>query len=546
MAQEQNAERLTGKVRRIGRTKSVRRLYRRSELILNAAAEGIYGIDAEGRVTFVNPAAARMLGWSAPDLVGRSMHDTVHHSRQDGTPYPPDICPIHATARDGVTHRVHDEVFWRRDGSPCPVEYTSTPIVEGNDLLGAVVIFRDITDRKEASKLYGQVLRLAEQQAEQNDMVARLQQALFPPIPDVADLDIGVHYLPADPAVPTGGDMYDVQVLPGGDVHVLVLDIMGKGVDATTNALALVHTLRVLVAEDVPMERLVARADELLARQESPVVATIMLARYTPSSGRLRLGGAGHPPVLVVSPDGGTREVAAPGIALGWPGAGSTQIVEEQLGRHETAVFYTDGLIESTKDVIAGLAALHQAAAETVGYPARHLARALVERALADAQRHDDTLALVLRRRIPMPESNLRRLGPFAYRFAPNDAKVSLARHFFADWLSHQPADPDCRDDLLVMVSELCTNAVREATGTTGGVSLRAWAEGDSLVVEVEDDGEGLDAGTIPGDDHLPDPESVTGRGLFLVQALADEVEIRSHDGGTVVRCVKRAVLPPA
>jgi PAS domain S-box-containing protein len=542
--QQQHAERRGGRVRRLARSRAGARLYRRSELILNAAAEGIYGIDREGLVTYVNPAAERMLGWSAHDLVGRSMHDTVHHSRHDGSPYPADSCPIQATARDGVTHRVHDEVFWRREGSPCPVEYTSTPIIESGDLCGAVVMFRDITDRKEASKLYGQVLRLSEQQAEQNDMVVRLQQALFPAVPVADEFDLGVHFLSAEPSMPTGGDMYDVQILPDGDLHVVVLDVMGKGVEATTGALALVHTLRVLVAENCPMERLVGRADELLTAQDPSFVATVMVARYTPSTGRLRLAGGGHPPVVIVTPDARLREVTAPGIAIGWPGAGSGQVVEEHLGRLDTAVFYTDGLIESTKDVIAGLASLHDAARETVGYPARHLARSLVERALADAERHDDTLALVLRRRTPMPDSGIRRLGPFTYRFSASPATVSLARHFFGDWLAHQPADPGCRDDLLVMVSELCTNAVREATAEAGSVVLRAWDHGDALIVEVEDDGNGMDPDAIPTDERLPDPDAPEGRGLFLVQALADEVEVQPRESGTVVRCVKRAVLP--
>jgi PAS domain S-box-containing protein len=533
-----------GRRQRRAHQRSLDHLFPRSELILNAAVEGIYGVDVNGIATFVNPAAARLLGWEADELIGRPVHALVHHSHPDGSPYPGEECPVAASYRDGVTRRVQDEVFWRRDGSPVPVEYTCTPIVEDDNLLGAVVVLRDISDRKEASKLYGEVLRLAEQQVEQNEMVARMQQALFPPLPDVDELDVGVHFLAADESMPTGGDMYDVQVLPNGDVHVVVLDVMGKGVGATTGALAVVHTLRVLVAEEWPLDLLVHRADELLAPQDPSLVATMVIGRYRPITGRLQLAGGGHPPVLVVSPDGSVREVMAPGIALGWPGAGSGGVVETTLARSETALLYTDGLIEASKDVIEGLAMLHQAAAETVSYPARHLARSLVERALADVGRHDDTLALVLRRRTPLSaEADTRRLGPFEYRFTPSVNTVALARRFFADWLSYQPCDPACHDDLLLMVSELCTNAVKVASGAPGGVVLRAWDDGDALVVEVHDDGEGFGARPEPADDRLPDPDALDGRGLFLVRALADDVHIDSGAIGTRVRCVKRAVL---
>lgn len=72
-----------------------------------------------------------MLGWRSEDLIGQTMHSVIHHSHQDGTPYSIKACPIYAAFRDGMVHRVDDEVFWRKDGSCFPVEYTSTPIQGG-------------------------------------------------------------------------------------------------------------------------------------------------------------------------------------------------------------------------------------------------------------------------------------------------------------------------------------------------------------------------------------------------------------------------------
>ncbi len=126
-----------------------RDIERGNQLILRAAGEGIYGVNAEGVTTFVNPAAARMLGWEAADLVGRDMHAAVHHTRPDGSHYPHRDCPIYAAFRDGAVHQVDHEVFWRADGTSFPVAYTSTPIRDRGRLLGAVIVFRDISQRRE-------------------------------------------------------------------------------------------------------------------------------------------------------------------------------------------------------------------------------------------------------------------------------------------------------------------------------------------------------------------------------------------------------------
>ncbi|WP_455375052.1 sigma 54-interacting transcriptional regulator [Kaarinaea lacus] len=121
-----------------------------NQLILKAAGEGIYGINSEGNTTFVNPAAERMLGWSAEELVGKNIHNMIHHSKPDGSVYKSHDCPILAAFQDGEVHTVDNEVFWCKDGSAIPVEYTSTPIKDRGKLVGAVVIFRDISDRKMA------------------------------------------------------------------------------------------------------------------------------------------------------------------------------------------------------------------------------------------------------------------------------------------------------------------------------------------------------------------------------------------------------------
>ena len=129
------------------------------DLILSSAGEGIYGLDENGLTTFVNPAAAAMLGWKPEDLLGESQHRLIHHTKPDGTPYDRKECPIYAAFNDGAVHRVDDEVFWRKDGTSLPVEYVSTPIHDDErGLVGAVVTFRDITERKLAEEALAQAM----------------------------------------------------------------------------------------------------------------------------------------------------------------------------------------------------------------------------------------------------------------------------------------------------------------------------------------------------------------------------------------------------
>ena len=121
---------------------------RDNQLLLSSVGDGIYSIDSEGLATFVNPAGARMLGWEPQDMIGKNIHRIHHHTHADGSHYPVEECPIYKAVRDGVVHEGRQEVFWRRDGSSFPVEFTSTPVISEGRIVGAVVVFRDITERR--------------------------------------------------------------------------------------------------------------------------------------------------------------------------------------------------------------------------------------------------------------------------------------------------------------------------------------------------------------------------------------------------------------
>ncbi|MDD5472431.1 MAG: PAS domain S-box protein, partial [Sideroxydans sp.] len=149
--------------------REVRQLSQQNRLILDSAGEGIYGLDINGRCTFVNPAAAQMLGFPVEELLGQSSHPLFHHTKPDGSPYPQEECPVHAAYKRGEVQHGSD-LYWHKDGSSFSVEFISTPILESGEITGAVVTFRDITERKQAEER----LRRSEEGLKEAQRIAHL------------------------------------------------------------------------------------------------------------------------------------------------------------------------------------------------------------------------------------------------------------------------------------------------------------------------------------------------------------------------------------
>lgn len=120
--------------------------------LLQSVGEGIFGMDSAGAITFVNPAASRMLGYQAGELIGVYAHAKIHHSKTDHSHYPEETCPMGFTLREGSTHHVEDDVLWCKDGSKISVDYISTPLMKNGVVTGSVVVFSDISERKAAQK----------------------------------------------------------------------------------------------------------------------------------------------------------------------------------------------------------------------------------------------------------------------------------------------------------------------------------------------------------------------------------------------------------
>ncbi|MFI6857395.1 PAS domain-containing protein [Streptomyces sp. NPDC050416] len=158
------------------------RSQRQTEMILRAASEGVVGTDTDGRIVLVNPAAAQILGFRASDLGGRALHDLVLHSRADGSPFPYEESPLADTLRSGRKHRVRGQVLYAKDGGKVPVDLTTAPVRDGDQLVGAVMTFTDrrpydavVEEKEAAEKRHAEELeRIAEEHA--SELTALRQQ----------------------------------------------------------------------------------------------------------------------------------------------------------------------------------------------------------------------------------------------------------------------------------------------------------------------------------------------------------------------------------
>jgi PAS domain S-box-containing protein len=139
-------------------TADLRRLARQTEVLLTSVGDGIYGVDHDGRVTFVNPSGAAALGYAAHELLGHNAHEKFHAPGPDGTPYPSTGCYVADAIRDGLVANAEEDVYVRADGGTVPVEITASPVIDEEELRGAVVVFRDVTQRREVDRMKNEFL----------------------------------------------------------------------------------------------------------------------------------------------------------------------------------------------------------------------------------------------------------------------------------------------------------------------------------------------------------------------------------------------------
>jgi PAS domain S-box-containing protein len=495
---------------------------RKLSTVVSATSDGIASIDEDGAVRSWNPALVHITGLSEREVLDRA--DAL--GRLD--PRTPAGEPVDLAAwADGADLPGEIAVRSRLGGRRrLACSYSHAEDEHGRTL---VVVARDVTPVQEFEALRAEFGRLVAQEAARRLVVEQLQAAVVPDTPLVEGLELAVTYVASDPKEPTGGDLWDWQVLPNGDLHIAVVDVLGHGVAATKSALSVVHALRLLALDDTPLADVVARAALIIERQDADLVATVVVGRLDPATGRLLVVSGGHPPALVVSAAGEVRQVVATGGAIGWPGAGSDGVAEVQLAPGDTVLLYTDGLVEARKDIVAGIDSLATELASVGDLPVDAMTDELVKRALAGADRRDDTLALVVRRGggqvAPGPTS---RSAVERWQIQPERHAAQQVRRDAVRWLDERGV---AAGDTALVVAELLANAVRAARGI---VVLELALRDGRVDIAVTDDGPGLLE--LP-DEEMPALDAEGNRGLFLVRKLSRDVELDPDTIGTTVRC---------
>jgi len=273
-------------------------LLARTAAILDAAGEGIAGVDLEGRVTFVNAAGARMTGHEPAGLVGRPLHAVVHHSHEDGTPYPLEECPITVSLSTGASRTVGDEVFWRADATSFPVEYITTPLHEDGRVAGAVVVFRDVSAQRRVNRMKDEFTSVVSHELRTpltsiRGSLGLLASGTLGPLSQKAQrmADIAVHN--SDRLVRLINDILDVERMQSGKVVMerQTCDLEGLVTQAAEVMRPMAAEARVELSVDAPHATLWADPDRIVQTLTNLLSNAI---KFSEPGGRVRLEARGQ------------------------------------------------------------------------------------------------------------------------------------------------------------------------------------------------------------------------------------------------------------
>ncbi|MGH2458810.1 MAG: PAS domain S-box protein [Chloroflexota bacterium] len=222
------------------------RLSHRNSLILNSAGDGIVGLDPRGEVTFANPSAARMTGYKVEELLGQRFHDLTHHSHPDGSDYPYDECPQRRVLSMGTPRWVTGEVFWRKDGTSFPVEYVCAPIPEGEEIVGVVLTFKDVSERQLIERMKDEFISVVSHELRTPLTAIRgslglLASGMIGPMPGRAQHMLDIAVKNTDRLVNLINDILDIERIESGKVSMLKADC--DAADLITQASELMQAL---------------------------------------------------------------------------------------------------------------------------------------------------------------------------------------------------------------------------------------------------------------------------------------------------------------
>jgi serine phosphatase RsbU (regulator of sigma subunit)/anti-sigma regulatory factor (Ser/Thr protein kinase) len=374
-----------------------------------------------------------------------------------------------------------------------------------------------------------QALDRAQLYEQQRDIATVLQRTLLPTVlPDVPGAQVAARYQPGGQGVDVGGDWYDVIALPDGRTGLVIGDVEGHSAIAAAVMGQVRNALRAYAAEGSTPALVMERVNRLLIHLRVAQLVTCCYLEFAPQDGTATVVLAGHPPPLLVRPDGSCDYVpASPNLVLGVDPTVRYLETTVLLDPGACLLLYTDGLIETVARALPeGLDQLRRwATGWDVEDSPDELVESLIRRAQGGLPVLDDLAVLALRyqpvgrRPIGSRLRSVRRVLPL------DPASASAARRFVSDVLS-QWGHPGLAHPATLMTSELVTNSVLH---TSGELELAVYLDLDRLRIEVVDRSERLPAV------QTPDAEAPGGRGLLIIEALSDRWGVDSHGDGKAV-----------
>lgn len=243
----------------------------RTRLILSSAGEGIFGVNLDGTVSFINDAACMLLGYDEDEIMGKQVHPLIHHTRPDGSDYPVEECPMRHAFTKGISSRVDDEVLWRKDGKSFYVEYSAVPVIRSEEIIGAVISFQDISKRREAEEEVRVARAIAEDAlslvTSSIQYASRIQRSVLPPEGRMEKYT-SENFVVWEPRDVVGGDIYWCE--PWGRGALIMLgDCTGHGVPGAFMTLISTGALERALLEVPPGDsaRLMSRVHQMVQTQ---------------------------------------------------------------------------------------------------------------------------------------------------------------------------------------------------------------------------------------------------------------------------------------
>ncbi|MEU3461183.1 PAS domain S-box protein [Streptomyces sp. NPDC006733] len=499
-------------VRDVSERKAAEERINELAVLVESSQDAILAKTLDGTITYWNAAAQRLYGYAAEDAIGRSIAMLA----------PPE-CKDEITSlleRLGRGERVeHFEMFRvTESGVLLDVDVTLWPI-KGRDgaIVGACSIVRDIADRKRAQE------ELTELYRQQRHIALTLQHSLMGSPPDLPEMQVASRYFPATQGAGVGGDWFDLIPLGGGQVGVLIGDVMGRGLEAAAVMGQLRSAARALAKTGIAPRQLMKALDAFVADLPDQLVTCCYLV-VDPDAGEVTICSAGHLPVLLVHPDGSAGHLPAPVcVPLGVGGIPYQQACIP-ITAGSTLVLYTDGLVETPRsdiDVQLHLLAEELTSAFRSGADLEEVSDRVLAALRPDADGHADDVTLLLARIPAAP------VAAASTNVPAKPVSVSAGRRFvmatLSRWGCSQVAESAC-----LLTSEVLTNAVRHSH-PRGALGLRLHRTALEVTVEVTD-----------SSTHIPylrhaEMGDESGRGLLLVEALATDWGVRPTDQGKTV-----------